>query len=218
MAVFLNRALSDEVREWSAETRIVLTGMGTETKFEGGQETSRKEIEGGIAGYAQRHTEDAPRPSPAEGWMWAFEEGLLQPFLQAGAQMVDRATIVRLTASDSSRDRGTHDPASVKDTEMKALKGYADLFVEVLIVRSPSSLYGYDFRAVAKEVKTGMIVANVTSLRWEPDRHTTERVVATSGGYEVQRDVQIPPVDDVSRELAYDLMNALSSSWSVGRN
>jgi len=213
IAVFLNRELSDEVREWATDSRLVLSEDYSKTKQVGKQETEKTKITEGVSGYSQTHIETSGRPALKEKWMWAFEDGFIQPLLQANAKLVDRGTIMRLTAAVSSQDKNTYAPLEVKKVEMDALKGYADIFVEILISRSPSSLYGYEFKASAKEVNTGIILANVTSLRWRPEDRKQRKVYATSHDYEVVDTIQIPPVEDISSDLAIDLMNALARVW-----
>lgn len=212
IAVFLNRRLSDAVREWLTDSRLVLAGGYSKEETVAGQQARQAEVVGGISVYSQRHAGGRIRPRPNEHWMWAFEDGFIQPFLQAGARIVDRATIMRLAAS-SRRQGSAYAPVAVKKVEMDALKGYADIFVEILISRSPSSLYGYEFKATAKEVNTGIIVANVTSLHWRPENRIRRQVYATSHGYEIVDSIRIPPVEDIASDLAIDLMRALANSW-----
>lgn len=213
IAVLLNRQLSDDVREWVTDSRLFLAGGYSETKTVAGEKTEQTDVTSSISGYSQQHADSGARHSPNERWMWAFEDGFIQPLLQSGAKMVDRATIVRLAAASSEKQGSAYTPMSVKQVEMDALKGYADIFVEILISRSPSSLYGYEFKASAKEVNTGIIIANVTSLRWRPENRKQREVYATSQGYEVVDSVKIPPVADIASDLAIDLMNAIARAW-----
>jgi hypothetical protein len=213
MVVFLNRQLSDEVREWVTDTRRVVTGTHSETETVDGKETERTDKVGGLTAHTQKHVDSATRMSPNERWMWAFEDGFIQPLLGSGAKMVDRATIMRLVAASSGQQGNAHALLAVKKIEMDALKKHADVFVEILIARSPASLYGYEFKATAKEVNTGIIVASVTSLRWRPEDRRQRRVLATSEGYKVVETIKIPSVDRVACDLATDLMNALTRTW-----
>jgi len=205
IAVLLNRALSDEVREWRTPARAVITGTRQKTVGQAGKETRRVDEARGLAAYDQVHDESGARPSPGEQWMWAFEDGFLQPFLSAGAGG---------TAAKSGKQGDPHSLLSVKQVEMDALAGGADIFVELLVSRAPSSPYGYEFKACAKEVKTGVILANVTSLRWSRlPNYSEQEVVATSRGYEF-RGPTVPPIDVTSSSLAIDLMSALTRAWS----
>lgn len=210
IAVFFNRRLSDEVREWASDSRLVISDGHTATKKVNGKTVEQKDVSGEIAVAKQYQTESGYRPGPEEMWMWAFEEGFTKPFLDSGTRIVDRASILRL-ASATERDRNPHGAVEMKKVEMDALKGYADIFIEILISRSPGALYGYDFRASAKEVSTGMVIANVTSFNWSGDERRHSRVVATSHGYQEEESVSIPPLGEIASDLALDLMNAMAS-------
>ena len=215
IAVFLNRQLSDEVRDWVMDSKLVLSDGYSKTKTISGKKIEQTEVIGGISGYSQQQADSGARPSIDEQWMWAFEEGFIHPFLLSGAKMVDRATIMRLTATSSKQQQNSsnYEPIAIKRVEMDALKDYAEIFVEILISRSPSSLYGYAFKATAKEVDTGIIIANGTCLNWHTEDQRQREVVATSDGYEVVDSFINPPVEEIAANLSIDLMNALVNSW-----
>ena len=214
IAVFLNRQLSDEVREWKTSTRKVATGGKTTITEKDAWDKKTTEATGDTSTYSQTHLENnTARPEPGEKWMWSFEDGFIRTFLSAKAKLIDRTTILRLSASKSGKQGDAHNLMAVKKIEMDALSDHADIFVEILISRSPSSLYGYEFKATAKEVKTGAIIANTTSLRWKPEKRVEREIIATSDGYEVLDSVRIPPVYEVSEDLALDLMNAFVRLW-----
>lgn len=215
LAIFLNRSLSDEVREWKTDQRAVLSFDGQRTVTSGGA-TVTTSGPGGESLYTQTHVENPGRTSPGESWMWEFENGFLQPFLDISANIVDRATIMRLTAASSGGQGSAYQPIAVKKVEMDALTGKADLFIEILIRRNPGSKLGYVFKASAKEVNTGIIRANVTSIGWEYGPvESTERVVADSTGYhfETIEPNQLPEVNVIARDLALALMRALGNNW-----
>jgi hypothetical protein len=219
IAVFLNRTLSDDVREWRSDARIAaayeqrgVTQMAERTHD---QETSVTQSNVTAAGEVsiEQPTESGERQLPVcEPWVWAFEDGFLKPLLEAKAKTVDRATILRLTAA--TNPSGAMQPVAPKQIEMAALTNYADIFVEVLVARSPSALYGYEFRASAKEVKTGIILANVTSAQWSYRDHKGQVVVATSEGYKTTNALTLPGVQDVASDLSLDLMRALARTWT----
>lgn len=149
--------------------------------------------------------------------MWGFEEGFLNAFLDAGATLVDRATIMRGAAAESGKQGDGFDLLAVKQVEMDALRDKADMFVEILIRRSPASTLGYDFKASAKEVDTGTIRANVSSRGWQYnlEGEAAKKVVATDTGYEfVEVTAQLPDINVISRDLALALMRSLAMNWS----
>lgn len=215
LAVFLNRSLSDEVREWRTTHRAVISVKG-EMTWEDPEKSVPFKGPGGVAAYEQTHMGESRRSSPEEGWMWRFEEGFLGPFLDVGAKVVDRATIMRLTAAASGRQGSAYDPIAVKKIEMDSLTGKADLFLEVLIRRNPGTDLGYEFKASAKEVSTGIIRANVSTIGWNYGVEPTEKVIATASGYRFIEDkdsTQLPEASIVSRDLALALMRSLAQNW-----
>lgn len=214
LAIYFNRSLSDEVREWVTRDRDVLSIQGTYTKTE---EDSfvQEDYQGGVSAYSQRHLDSPSRLSPGEGWMWEFEDGFLQPFLEISANVLDRATIMRLAAQQSGRQGSAYDPIAVKKIEMDALTGKADLLIELLVRRNPNVNIGYEFKAVAKEVQTGVIRAMVTSRGWDYSFEPVEKVVADGTGYHFVTETNnaLPELNVVSRDLALALMRSLDANW-----
>jgi len=220
IAVFLNRALSDEVREWRSPSRFVASGSLKEAKVTGpGGEVETKGGPGFV--HADEHVELEGRPLAAEDWMWQFEESFLGEFLRAKAIMVDRATIMRLIATQSGKQGDPHDLLSVKTVEMKSLRQKADVFMELLVRRNPASPVGYEFKATVKEVDTGRLLANLSSLQWEMGDLgdvTEVRWKATSRGYEREtitiKEGTFPKLDRLAAILAWDVMGSLTEMWA----
>jgi hypothetical protein len=215
IAIFLNRTLSDDVREWKTNQRAVITGNGSVTMSSETPLRYREEtVKGPMAAYEQQqNTVTEARQAPAETYVWSFEDGFMQPFLRAGATLVDRATIMRILSQKV--DQGSqNDPIEMKKTEMNALTSFTDIYIELLITRHPSAPTGYEFRAVAKEIKTGRIVGSATSLNWDTDTARPKKVIATEKGYRIIDDPEMPKVQNVSSDLAVDLMNSMISVWN----
>jgi len=153
----------------------------------------------------------------AEDWQWQFEQSFLEPFLRSNVILIDRATILRLTAADAGVDAANSKIPSVKAIETKALRDKADLFMEILVRRNPVSPIGYEFRAAVKEVETGRWLALVSSLSWKQARMQRLRAttyVATPTGYEPVRPGGFPELDRVAGLLAGDVMASLADLWS----
>lgn len=217
IAVYLNRQLSDEVEEWITDSREVTTKTTTsnhQPADKSAQGTSPSVSTSETASYSQKHAGLGGRRSgPDEAWIWGFEDGFLEPFLAAGAQVLDRAVLLRQAAAQPGTAGGAT-PLAVKTLEMEALGRQADLFMELLVTRSPDSVYGYEFKASAKDIKTGMLRANVSSLRWPAQAATKQVAVPTAKGYEyVEKKADIPPAPQVAGWLAVDLMKSLMRSW-----
>ncbi len=137
----------------------------------------------------------------AEGDAWRFENAFTETFIKAGAQLVDRNTIIRITGVTASV------PQNQQSAEMAALRGLADLFIEVLVSPDPASPSGYIFRMTTKDVKTGRLVADGTS---NGATGTTE-FVATNAGF-VER--PIPATTATSGTVvAMATMNRLTEIW-----
>jgi hypothetical protein len=215
MAIFFNRSLSDDVREWQVGNRTVVAGEGALTASSETLLHYREEsIKGPITVYNEQYNGvKEARDNASESYVWAFEDGFIQPFLRAGANLVDRGTIMRLISQKA--DQGfKNELIETKKAEMTALLDYADIYIELLVTRYPSAPTGYEFKAMAKEVKTGRIVGSATSLNWDAEKDRPKKVITTDKGYKVIDDPKMPKVQNVARDLAVDLMNSLMSGWT----
>jgi len=232
IAIYFNRVLSDEVREWRTQSRDVVAGIGEKVIVGGGPTTVTTEgtvieaesgiraegasdKERGVVAYSQSYIEQQKRQNLEDLWMWRFEDHFIQPFLKAGAKMVDRATILRLTAAKSTETEKVNkfNISSVKGLEMQALKEHAEILVEILVTRDASSPSGYAFRAVAKEITTGVLIGSVSKTGRDYRYEKAYEVVASPSGYELQKGSSALILENISEELAIDLMNSIASFW-----
>jgi hypothetical protein len=227
LALYLNRALSDEVREWKANERIVVSGevkaqaaLSEETSngwqknglmaIDDSQKGERRTAEGRVAAAeelsAARETyvEDQARSIGSETWEWAFEDGFFQPFFVAGANLVDRAIILRLAAAS----QGGVKQSAVKTLEIEALKDYADFLVEILVADQNQAGGDCEFKVSVKDVQSGQTVASTTSL-YPNDQLRKHNYAATGHGFELQ--AEDPSM--VGQNLALGLMTSLSRGW-----
>lgn len=214
MAVYFNRELSEEVREWipgyqqlrvTSNQTASVTGPNLQTA-DASYSSDR------TATLTTRQYVDASgrRVDPSEEWTWQFEDAITQVFLSAGANVVDRAMMFRQAAHKNPNSQGADGSISITQNEMSALNGFADILVEVKVTRSASAL-GYDFRATGKNIKTGQIIASAY-LNGEGDQRE-QRYVATANGYEKQYTTPLT-VDYISRELALKLMQSMAPQLS----
>ncbi|MEN8190703.1 MAG: hypothetical protein ABFS19_12730, partial [Thermodesulfobacteriota bacterium] len=211
IAVFLNRSLSAEVRQWRTSSRTVVSGDGEIGSTSQGLMTSTTtKATGNVSVSNQAYIEEEKRRAPSEGYLWAYENGFMKPFLKTGTYLLDRATIMRINALDNGQGNA-YDPISVKRIEMKTLLDKADIFIELLITRNSGSPYGYEFKATAKEVRTGRILANSTSLDWDWESAEGHGAIVGKDGYEVVDVVVVPPMKEVSTALAVNLMKDLTT-------
>lgn len=160
-----------------------------------------------------RSVEEEKR-SASEKHLWAYEDGFMQPFFDAGIHLLDRATLLGLKDLDKGKENA-HDPISAQQLEMKALLDQVDIYIELLVSKNIKSPYGYDFKAIAKEVKSGRVLANSTSLAWDWESVKDKAVSVGKNGYETEDIVVVPPLNSVSADLAVSLMDDLTLVWSV---
>jgi hypothetical protein len=214
IAVYWNRALTDRLSQWVADRRIVATGqlalMG-ERQAPTGDTTARLAGSGERTLAEQRLQRDPRRPAPTELWGFEFENGFLDPLLRAGANVVDRATILRLTAAKTTGTGvGTVGMPDEQTLEIRALQGYADLLVEILVSPAPQAPGGYVINAQVKNVTNGMIMAHVNSTGLAPAAPARE-YVATSRGFEMRE--RPPEIRRIASDLALGVMDALGNYW-----
>lgn len=204
LMVYFNRELSAEVKEWVATERLAIEGQSREVK--GDERTDRS---GGVAISRQYANSDGGRVGPGERWMWEFEQAIADMLLDARVNLIDRAVVMRRQAASGDEMLGNAQ-TSARTLEMQALDQYADLLVELWIVRSSESPVGYEFRAQVKDLDSGRLVATVTTFGDGVDE--PRRVyAATSTGYQAYDEV--PTVGDAAQALGVALMESLAKRW-----
>ncbi len=250
IAVYFNRALSAEVREWIPSNRLVNEGtaefsrqdrhsgstrvegkfqaassasgdvnqdVALDARFEGkrsgggsssasGQSVVRQSV------YAQQYVgPTGERDDPAEHWKLKFEDSVARSFLDAGARIVDRATIFRLMSFEQPNTSGLAGSISTNRVETGALKQYADILLELLVVADPEAPSGYAFRATAKRVVDGSLVATAYVDGSEIGKNERPRYVATDRGY-VKEVRPLPTVVETSEALALAVMQSMAGA------
>jgi hypothetical protein len=205
IAVFWNRQLSDRLSQWVATDRVVATDNVAVMREGGRNDGEKLAASGERVVSAQKLDRDAARTSPGEPWSWEFQNGFLDPLLRAGAKVVDRAAIVRLTAAKRS-GVGSAAAPDEQTIEIQALQGFADVLVEILV--GPS---GQDLNAMVKDIDTGTILASVNS-RTLPGAAPTREYVATSRGFESRE--RPPELSRVASALALGVMDGLVRAWA----
>lgn len=215
IAVYWNRQLTDRLGQWVADERLVVStqaGAMVERQSPPGSTTTWRA--GGSSEHIterQRLARDPQRSSPHEIWNWEFENGFLEPLFGAAVQIVDRATILRLTAAQAKGTGvGSVGMPDAQTLEVNALQGYADLLIEVLVSASPYGTHGYEMNVVAKNVKTGVLMAHVNS-RSLPTPPPAGEYVATPRGFELKQ--RPPELRRVASDLALGVMDALANYW-----
>jgi hypothetical protein len=231
IAILWNRVLSDQIdaQKYHVERETGAFASGTQQSagaVVGGAAAVRRFHGGAVAGEygaavsqsATTHGEvsvkdrvsadlQAPAgeraPVLSERDRWYFEKGFTDPFVHAGAKLVDRNTVVRLAGEGGASDQ--------QRAEMSGLRRQADLFVEILQSADPESPSGYLFRATAKDVSSGQIVADVTSDGAEPGAST--EFVATNRGFEPRPSRKAEAANGAAVAMA--LMSELVEAWAA---
>jgi hypothetical protein len=216
IAVYWSRQLTDRLGQWVADERLVISSQAG-AMVESSKLPSTSGSTWRAGGSSERITErqrlarDPQRSSPHEIWNWEFENSFLGPLFEAAVQVVDRAAILRLTAAKSKGAAvGAVGMPDSQTLEVTALQGYADLLIEVLVSASPYGVQGYEMNVVAKNIKTGILMAHVNS-RSLPTPPPAGEYVATSRGFELKQ--RPPELRRVASDLALGVMDALANYW-----
>ncbi|MBY0432457.1 MAG: hypothetical protein K2Q10_14780 [Rhodospirillales bacterium] len=220
LAIYWNRELGDSLNEWYGDVRLVQRDSWQGSQGDGQAESV---IE------SQRRATPNRRLQPSETWEWEFQDGFLAPFLSGGATVVDRATIIRMA--------GLQKPgASSWNVEAGALRGMADVLVEVLVAPSARSRVGYELHARMIETATGRILGSVNSRHMQGWGNDAGQIVAGEHGFtEMDEDSarigpesgasyragehgftrggRPPPLRAIAQTLAYNVMDGLSQAW-----
>ncbi len=202
--VYFNRELSAEVEAWVASERIAIEGQSREQKGE-----ERTDRSGGVAISRQFANSDGGRVGPGERWMWEFEQAIADMLLDARVNLIDRAVVMRRQAASGDEMLGNAQ-TSARTLEMQALDQYADLLMELWVVRSSESPVGFEFRAQVKDLKSGQLITTVTTFGDGVDE--PRRVFAASStGYQAYD--ELPTVGDAAQALGVELMESLARRW-----
>lgn len=211
LAIFYNREFSDRLSQWFGVSRVAVTERrdarlsGEIEKTEGNVDL--KGSSSGTVGVGRQDRLTDPRRRGLDGVAgWRFENAFSKPFLEAGVRLIDRAAVMRLTATGST---GAHDAQQI---ETAALTGYADILVEILFEEFRSEDKGERktiFRVTAKNIKTGELVTQILA---EPkDNETKRKYIGTRDGFVA---VDEAPPKKNGYDVAIELIQAMSQAWS----
>lgn len=213
IAVFWNRGFSDRLSQWIASGRLLASqeiGAAIAIEEQGEQRTAEITGQETKTSYRQTNLPEARRPGMGALADAELESGFHRPLLDAGALLVDRAAIMRLSESNIGRKQGSNRVPDAQVIETEALKGYTDYLAEIIMLPDASAPHEKAFRVVVKSVLTGRIVANFVTRGEEPDVALGWR--ATAGGY--VRETESPlSVKVIGSKLAFETMAALARAW-----
>lgn len=211
--VFFNKELSAEVREWKKESQIrIITREIKNLKESENPSVSKDILKDTSIGKEVQNISNS-RVYPGEKWMWAFEDGFIQPLLEVGVNIIDYNTILRLRAGDNAKIARNDDLSNLKFLEIDAIRSFSDILIEILVLQDDSSPLGYSFKVTAKNVKTGGLLAYSVLLDWDSSSfYQRKNIVATEKGYVIEE--EFPTVEMMAEQLAFEIMEKLVQYWS----
>lgn len=159
----------------------------------------------GIAGSRRDMTvEDERTTGGPAAWIdreegEALENGFVETFVDAGANLVDRAALMRKASTTQTRD----DRADQQFIEALAMQQGIDYLVEVLPQYSNRSATGLNFTVRIVHLPSSRVIARFRS-EGRPVAGP-ERLVARAGGFRRERDERMNP-HDIAAALAAEAM------------
>jgi len=204
IALYVNRELSSDVREWKSDVRIS-EGHGETKKKTKGAVTEKIVTAGADTLSVETRSDDGAGQARPDSWLWQLEDSFAQTMMAAGGRLVDRAMVMRLMAA-SSVDTAYED-VPVKKIETDALKGNADILVELVISRNPDPKQGDVYRTRAIDINSGVVLATSNTSGW---RLSTDGP-ANEDPNERASD-QLPDASSLGKRMAQELMGALAGS------
>ena len=218
LAIYWNRPFSDRLSQWVALGRLRIdqraSGAGT---FQGSDGRSgRMQMEANesgaivLEGNAGQDGRDRRLDPLAAA---EFEAGFSRPMLASGAELVDRAAIMRITHSNIGRGAGQERLDDAQLVETEALKSFADLLVQITMLDDADAPLDTAFRVQVTRMADGVIVADMVT-RGRKELESQQRAwKATAGGYVEDKGTKSVRVAALGRFVALETMQALAQRW-----
>lgn len=201
-AVFWNRELPDRVSDWRSNHRVVLGISGEASGTEEGEPTDIKG-KGSISSQAEYR---ASRDDYDNDTAFALQNGVINTFREAGAQVVDQALAQRIT--DNKLEDGTFSRLSPDQArlQMRALSEHADYVLELNL--SPDFEDDEQYQVRVLSVDDASVLATFATRGQPPESERDSEWVTTDSGYEKrERPVSMA---EVGRELALETMEKMA--------
>lgn len=221
IVVFWNREFSDRVASnyrtglrISERTEADVTGT-SETVFgpDGPVTFDEHQVSGArtidvTIGESVSDSDSHRRPGLLENDDWSVEAAFTRLFIEAGGNLIDRAVAMRTTAARAKEEGAERlDPQQI---ETSALLGKADLLMEVLQTPDKEGPIGFRFRVSVKDIRTGRVLANITTVGRPADAAETEWRAGRDGFVKVSRRYK---ADSIGRQVGLETMRALVAVW-----
>ena len=218
LAVYWNRPFSDRLSQWVALGRLRIdqrasaagTFQGSDGRMGRMQMESDESAAIVLEGNAGQDSRDRRLDPLAAA---EFEAGFSRPMLAGGAELVDRATIMRITDSNIGRGPGQERLDDAQLVETEALKSFADLLVQITMLDDADAPLDTAFRVRVTRMTDGVIVADMVT-RGREDLESQQRGwKATAGGYVEDGRTKSVRVAALGRYVALETMQALAARW-----
>ena len=212
LAVFWNRLLDDQLREMESESRVVFART-TAGRAEDGGKTSTNRSQDKLSVSVETRPKNARTSPLSEVSGLRFQSGFLRPFIEAGAKMIDRNVILRLTGASRALDDPSRPVRDRQLIETLALKDHADLLIQIVLTKSDESGSAAVFHVSVVDVESGRILASfVDDATSANETGRSRKWKAVRGGYVEVENTERPRVDleRMGRMLASQTMIALS--------
>lgn len=205
LAVFWDRTFNDCLREVEVGGRFVVEQVRDDDEAQSLPETYVFELQP-VCSSERASWSESPYSEIA---MFRFQSGFLDPLIGAGAKVIDRAAVMRLTEALHLSADSADDVTDRQLVETMALMGHADLLIQIALSPSDESPSGAFFHVSIIEVESGRIRADFFSEMTSEGRQE-ETWTAVRGGY--IRVAQEPDFDleHMGRALALRTMDALT--------
>jgi hypothetical protein len=229
IVVYWNRVLSDDIEQRkesslklreSVHARGVASSESTEGYVGGmtvdeAHQSARREVE--LVGTTRTIDKGQREAFVNKRQDWAIQSAVLTNLRKAGAKLVDRTMILRNAHLDklaTNKDASGEEVTDVLRTEGKALRGYADILLDVEMVTDAQSPLGIGFKMTARHIDNGQDVVTYYTQAIPPKQKTTSRYVATDRGYQKEESKEIIPttaqvIDQLSTEILQQFAQGL---------
>ena len=228
LAVFWNRVFDDRLREMEMESRLVIEGKRDVRIGKAGETSTERDRSGWTVSIETRR--DGARPSPlSEVAGFKFQTGFLDPLIESGAAVVDRTTVMRLTAARRtlSSDGTEASGPAIADrqlVETAALMEHADLLIQIALSPSDESPTGAFFHVSVVDVETGRIVASFFDdatgdhlrAKSASPADVKKKWAAAPGGYVRVEESRSVDLERTGCVLAAQAMDALTRAFAAG--
>ena len=215
IVVFWNREFDDEVaseyEDRTVDHEVTDTSnhaleettagpSGQTVRREGGELTERmRETTAGT-----RRVKPAARAQQGgESTNWLLEDAFSAVLAQAGARLVDRKMVMRLTGSSL----GAGERANLQDLETRGMSRYADIVLEVLAAPDTGAPGGAAYRIVARDLRTARPLGSFTTSATPPVGRLG--YVAGANGFE-RATPPTPGPSQVGRQLGLETLMVLA--------